>query len=184
MIDLDEPLLLKDLVALIGVAIVVGVGSWQYRRTARREFEKPLREAQLKLFVEATSVAAKLATLSQEDKDWKEHYAEFLRLYYGPMAVLEEIDPKSSSENFTVEMAMVVFKHALDRGEPTERLRKLSLALAHACRPSLGLSWNVKLTAQDAAYHKEAKDYWKTYLAVSGEEGRLPAGRARTRELK
>ena len=54
-----------------GVAVVaVAVGVWQYRLTSLREFIKPVREAQLKLYQEASSAAAQIATLQQESPEW------------------------------------------------------------------------------------------------------------------
>jgi hypothetical protein len=53
-----------------GVAVVaVAVGVWQYRLTSLREFIKPVREAQLKLYQEASSAAAQIATLQQESPE-------------------------------------------------------------------------------------------------------------------
>jgi hypothetical protein len=71
-----------------GVAVVaVAVGVWQYRLTSLREFIKPVREAQLKLYQEASSAAAQIATLQQESPEWIKARQEFLRLYYGPLAI-------------------------------------------------------------------------------------------------
>ena len=69
-----------------GVAVVaVAVGVWQYRLTSLREFIKPVRETQLKLYQEASSAAAQIATLQQESPEWIKARQEFLRLYYGPL---------------------------------------------------------------------------------------------------
>jgi hypothetical protein len=60
---------LKDFIAP-GVAVVaVAVGVWQYRLTSQSEFIRPVREAQLKLYQEASS-AALLATLRPDAPDW------------------------------------------------------------------------------------------------------------------
>jgi hypothetical protein len=88
-----------------GVAVVaVAVGVWQYRLTSLREFIKPVREAQLKLYQEASSAAAQIATLQQESPEWIKARQEFLRLYYGPLAIVESFDHATESgERLTVE---------------------------------------------------------------------------------
>jgi hypothetical protein len=62
--------------------VAVAVGVWQYRLTSLREFIKPVREAQLKLYQEPSSAAAQIATLQQESPEWIKARQEFLRLYY------------------------------------------------------------------------------------------------------
>lgn len=133
-----------------GVAVVaVAVGVWQYRLTSLREFIKPVREAQLKLYQEASSAAAQIATLQQESPEWIKARQEFLRLYYGPLAIVESFDHATESgERLTVERAMIIFKSCLDDekqcNELGANLPGLSLALAHSCRESLGRSWGYK----------------------------------------
>ena len=52
-----------------GVAVVaVAVGVWQYRLTSQSEFIRPVREAQLRLYQEASSAAAQIATLPRRIK--------------------------------------------------------------------------------------------------------------------
>ena len=98
-----------------GVAVVaVAVGVWQYRLTSLREFITPVREAQLKLYQEASSAAAQIATLQQESPEWIKARQEFLRLY-GPLAIVESFDHATDSrERLTVEHAMIIFKSCLD----------------------------------------------------------------------
>jgi hypothetical protein len=119
--------------------VAVAVGVWQYRLTSLREFIKPVREAQLKLYQEASSAAAQIATLQQESPEWIKARQEFLRLYYGPLAIVESFDHATESgERLTVERAMIIFKSCLDDekqcNELGANLSGLSLALAHSCR--------------------------------------------------
>jgi hypothetical protein len=102
-----------------------------------------VREAQLKLYQEASSAAAQIATLQQGSPDWIKARQEFLRLYYGPLAIVESFDHATDSrERLTVEHAMIIFKSCLDDekqcNELGANLYDLSLALAHSCRESLG----------------------------------------------
>ena len=76
-----------------GVAVVaVAVGVWQYRLTSQSEFIRPVREAQLRLYQEASSTAAQIATFPRESSEWTKAKQEFLRLYYGPLAIVESFD--------------------------------------------------------------------------------------------
>jgi hypothetical protein len=127
---------LKDILTIGVGTIALGIGLVQYHYTSRNEFLKPIRETQLKLYVDASSAAASLATLPENSKEWNDASADFLRLFYGPMAIVENFEP---SESITVEQAMVAFKECL--GDAACNKRKYALALAHTCRVSLGTSW-------------------------------------------
>ena len=147
----------------------------QYKASAESDFIKPYREAQLKLYIEASSAAARMATLKPELPEWKKSYDEFSRLYYGPMGIVADFErtpegvdaekferlrndadlansPLAGSNkvgSLTVEDAMFAFKHCLDspeKGEDHENdLYNLSLALAHTCRESLARSWGYEI---------------------------------------
>ena len=152
-----------------GVAVVaVAVGVWQYRLTSLREFIKPVREAQLKLYQEASSAAAQIATLQQESPEWIKARQEFLRLYYGPLAIVESFDHATESgERLTVErhdhfQIMPRRREAVQRAwcEPAG----LSLALAHSCRESLGRSWGYKVKQLEGDYQEVALAYQKRLL--------------------
>ena len=153
-----------------GVAVVaVAVGVWQYRLTSLREFIKPVREAQLKLYQEASSAAAQIATLQQESPEWIKARQEFLRLYYGPLAIVESFDHATESgERLTVEHAMIIFKSCLDDEKQCKELGAnlpgLSLALAHSCRESLGRSWGYKVKQLEGDYQEVALAYQKRLL--------------------
>ncbi len=166
-IDWTTAIQLKDLIGPVVALLAVGGGLWQYRRTSKREFIKPLREAQLQLYQAATSAAAKLATLPRDSEEWSKNHTEFLRLYYGPLAIFEDFDHRPGAKTLTVERAMVVFKTCLDDTTQDEQLQDLSLALAHTCRESLGRSWGVELPQLHGTYQKLAMDYWERIQKTS-----------------
>ena len=92
---MNTSLRLKDFVSLggLGVAAVAAVvGLVEYRSTSRNEFIKPLREEQLVLYKDASSAAAQIATLQFQAPEWTKAKQDFVTLYYGPMALLEEFD--------------------------------------------------------------------------------------------
>ena len=86
------PLKLKDLIGPGVAAAAVAAGILQYRSTSQDEFIKPVREAQLKLYEEASSAAAQIATLQPQSAEWTTAKRKFLTLYYGPLAIVEDFD--------------------------------------------------------------------------------------------
>lgn len=163
-----------------GVAVVaVAVGVWQYRLTSQSEFIKPVREAQLKLYQEASSAAAQIATLQHESPEWTKAKQEFLRLYYGPLAIVESFDHATESgERLTVEDAMIIFKSCLDDEKQCNELDAdlpgLSLALAHSCRESLGRSWGYEVKQLEGDYQQLALSYQKRLLAKRSDQVGTP----------
>lgn len=136
---MNTSLRLKDFVSLggLGVAAVAAVvGLVEYRSTSRNEFIKPLREAQLVLYKDASSAAAQIATLQFQAPEWTKAKQDFVTLYYGPMALLEEFDhvARRDDEKLSVEEAMILFKSCMDDEQQCKELgsnlTNLSLALA------------------------------------------------------
>lgn len=133
-------LIYKNLVHLTAVC----AGLWalfqftiNYRlnlQSKRIEATKPFLEKQLSLYIEATQVAAKLAT-SQNEDEIESAKKRFLTLFWGELALVEDE---------AVETAMVKLKQAMDNNSKGHQLEQLSLALAHACRDSLAISWKVE----------------------------------------
>ena len=153
-----------DFVGPVVAALAVGAGLWQYVKTSRREFVRPLREAQLGRYQDACSAAALIATLPRDDHRWNRCRTDFLRLYYGPLAIFEDFDHNSGQGRLTVELAMILFKECMEtNGAPcdgfTPDLKSLSLSLAHACRESLGRSWGYDLPQLRGDYQKHALAY-------------------------
>ena len=99
------------------------------------EYRRPLWERQIAVYFEATTAAGLLVS-SEDATQLAAAERDFWKLYYGPMALVEDIG---------VERAMVNFGQCLRKGCEVTQLRTRALALAHACRKSLGESWAVKL---------------------------------------
>jgi hypothetical protein len=162
---------IADIAAPTIAAIAIAVGIWQYRSISQREFTKPVREAQLKLYEDASREAARLATLQRSSPEWLKSYYDFVALYYGPMAMVEEFDhgPRRDDNLLTVEDAMILFKSCLEDENECKvlgsNLVDLSLALAHTCRVSLGRSWGVTVEQLAGDYQQRAVDYRKKLLA-------------------
>ena len=127
-------LILKVVGGLLAI-VGAGVGLYQYVDSAQRESKKPFWERQVSLYFDATTAAATLATSDDESRRTKAA-ADFWRLYWGPLALVEDRE---------VEAAMVRLGRCLDKECPRPELQQLSLALAHTCRRSLQVSWNLTL---------------------------------------
>jgi hypothetical protein len=148
-----------DVLTSIVAAVALVVGLLQYRSTAKKDFIKPIREEQLDLYLQASGAAAGLATLQRGSPKWKRVQDDFLRLYYGPLAMLEDFEHSSETKlGVTVEKAMIAFKSALD-GEADTALKNLSLGLAHTCRISLGKSWGYDVRQLRGDYQELIQRY-------------------------
>ncbi len=100
--------------------------------TRRIEATQPFLQKQLALYIEATTVVAKIATSDNED-EVAAATRRFHELYWGELALVERD---------AVAGAMVSFRNALISNAPQSELQPLSLALARACRNELALSWD------------------------------------------
>lgn len=123
---------LASIAAVVTTAATLVLGFVQWRETRRIEAAAPFLAQRLKLYSEATSVAASLATAdSPTEREAKT--LRFWELYWGEMGLVEDE---------SVERAMVAMGKAVESGDRT-RMRSSSLQLAHACRRSLGEAWRL-----------------------------------------
>jgi hypothetical protein len=134
-------LLLPSLIAIVGVA----VGLMQYGTTSSFSVRQPFLEKQTELCEAASGHAARLAT-TIDPETWKKSREEFWMLYYGPLAIVEDVESDVPNR---VEEMMVRFGKRLSqighvppplpiRGE----LGDASLCIAYACRDLLASRWN------------------------------------------
>jgi hypothetical protein len=147
-IDFDQALKILGLLGALG-SFAFAVVQWKAkskselaqaetesrRLAATRQVEatKPFLERQLKLYTEATQVAAVVST-SEVPEARATARRRFWELYWGELALVE---------NPEVEAAMVQLGDALEKDTPQSELQKLSLKLAQACRTSLDQSWGI-----------------------------------------
>ncbi len=128
------------------LAVIIGgtVGLWKYFDAAEKDFRKPYWERQIALYFDATAAAGTLASATEgAERDAAE--AKFWQLYYGPLALVEDLQ---------VEKAMVAFGNCLLEDCTQRELQRASLALAHACRESLGDSWSLQLAELQGRYNR------------------------------
>ncbi|AXX59643.1 hypothetical protein FORC53_1304 [Vibrio vulnificus] len=71
----------------LGVIATLAVGGCQYSSTMEKEFKKPFWEAQLKVCIEASDAASKLADASA-DKIGEEEIENLFTIYYGKAQLL------------------------------------------------------------------------------------------------
>jgi hypothetical protein len=114
---------------------------------SERAFMQPVLGRQMNLYFETSEAAATLAS-SQDPEERAKARDSFLRLYYGPLVMLESPD---------VSLAMKNFRACLEapRDCPPGRLEGLSLALASSLQSDFFASW--KLSPEE--YAKRSINY-------------------------
>jgi hypothetical protein len=132
----------KFAVPLIVAAATITVGFIQYGTTSSFTVRQPFLQKQTDLCISAADNAARLATSIDTDV-WAKARADFLALYWGPLAVVEDVEASSRP----VETAMVEFLRELERFPvnpttlPLDALEQPSLKVAHACQSILSERW-------------------------------------------
>lgn len=111
----------------------------------KRDSAKPFWEAQFKLYLRASEAAALVATSDNEETRFKAE-REFWVLYYGPLAMVEDIS--SATRPPAVTKSMVAFGRYLEENKDVPkrdraRMQQLSLNLAHAMRDAAGWSFDL-----------------------------------------
>jgi hypothetical protein len=153
----------KDALTLVIAAGGLAWGLIQYHVTSRSEFLKPYREVQIDLYRRASAAAAQLATLPPSDARWEAAKYDFLKLFYGPLCIVEDYrhGPSRDDRTVTVEEAMIAFKTCLDNEKcrSSNVMKDLSLGLAHTCRVSLGSSWGFHAAQLSGDYQKLIREY-------------------------
>ena len=83
---------------VLKVVMILGAlwTAWTYFDKKETEFHKTFWDAQLKLYLEATDTASKIANLPQTDKVRTDAVERFWQLFYGPLHVVEDNDVKTS----------------------------------------------------------------------------------------
>lgn len=125
---------------LIAIACGGIYALWQYGDVVEKEFRKPFWEKQLHYYFKASDSASVLAT-SCNEAELEVAKAEFYKLFYGPLAIVEDD---------RVERAMVSFHNELSSSKEnipcgSSKLKTLSLELAWTLRQSIGYTWHVQL---------------------------------------
>jgi len=110
----------------------------------KKEFQKPFYQRQMDLCLEASNAASTLAT-SSDRKVAEEAYASFWRLYYGPLAAVEQSE-QSTDTSPQVAGKMVDYGQMLkdsckNRPCPSSEFEQASLQLAHECRRLFRQAW-------------------------------------------
>ena len=138
---------------LLGVATVFGSVFWGYTTyvgQAKFNREQHFLEAQVDRCLEASKVAASIATV-RDKAIWEQARGRFFELYYGDLVVVEDRD---------VANEMIKFKDILGlesqfndlTGDSRSKLRGQVLNIAKKCRALIERSWRVKLAALNVKF--------------------------------
>lgn len=128
--------------AIAGAAIWA-VTSYRISRADQIQTEgiqarQPFFEKRLELYIEVTTAASTIAS-STDPAEVLKAKAEFWRLYWGPLRVVDEL-PVESSATF--------FGDCLnDASKCTPNIKQMSFDLAHKCSDSMISSWNTEKPA-------------------------------------
>jgi hypothetical protein len=123
--------------AVTTLAIVVGGGWTLYQyldnrkyqlETARFESIKPMYEQRLRLYIEVTSAAGIIAS-NKNEADVAKAREEFLKLYYGPIGLVEDGQVSFATRDFAACLA--------DGPKCESQMTSLSTKLTRACAGSL-----------------------------------------------
>src|SRR6266446_1564127 len=103
----------KLILTTLGGIIVFGAGLYQYVSTSSHTARQPFLEKQTALCFQASEQAARLAT-TRDPNQWKKSWDEFWMLYWGPLAIVEDIP--ASKDNIYAEVApsMVKFGNKIE----------------------------------------------------------------------
>ncbi|WP_316168351.1 MULTISPECIES: hypothetical protein [unclassified Bradyrhizobium] len=140
---------LFKIVAGGGALLTALWGVWQYADTAQREAIKPFLEQRLKRCTEASNAAALIAQPAGA-KDQVEQQAIFWRLYWGPLAIVEnqvveermvDFGRLLQTSNYAIQLQA---GHEIDSAILSE-LRQGALRISHACRSMISEDFALRL---------------------------------------
>jgi hypothetical protein len=136
---------LKEL-APIAAIIVFGWGVYQYHRSNELTFRRPYWEKLLALYIEATSTVSVLATCNKKE-EWEKARAEFWRLYFGPLCLVENKDVESQMVKISKILNNASFE---SKDNYFDQLKQASLRLSVACRNSIRTDWQIPMEILEA----------------------------------
>ena len=145
---------LKFGVTTIIAVVTIAAGLFQFGSTYARSVQQPFLETQTQRCFAAAENAARLATTVDKEV-WKKAREEFWMLYWGPLAIVEDVAPAADPDYVgEVQQKMVLFGNQLEKVTPIppatlplSDLEKGSLAIAHACRTLLTSRWRVGVSS-------------------------------------
>ena len=123
-------------------AFTILIGIWQYAEKSAQANREPFLREQLKLAIETSEVVGRLAT-SVDAVQWESDRSRFWALYYGPLAIVEDID---------VEREMVSVGKMVPRpGQavpelPFNKLQGTALGLDYRLRQLILKAWGMDLS--------------------------------------
>ena len=119
-------------------------GFLQFGTTSSFSVRQPFLNMQSELCRSAAESVARLAS-TLDPGTWKKSREEFWMLYWGPLAIVEDVEAKTHD----VEASMVQFGDELKKTDPNSpalpigSLERPALKVSHACRDLLSSKWNV-----------------------------------------
>ena len=145
---------LKFGVTTLITVVTIAAGFIQFGSTYARSVQQPFLETQTDRCFAAAENAARLAT-TVDKEIWKKAREEFWMLYWGPLAIVEDVAPAADPGYVgEVQKMMVEFGNQLEQVKqippatlPLSYLENGSLDIAHACRTLLTSRWRVGVSS-------------------------------------
>ena len=123
-------------------ALGLVIGFVQFSHTYSQSVRQPFLEAQTKQCFAAAEHAARIAT-TREGETWKNSREEFWMLYWGPLAIVENVGSgQVASTMYTFGEELKKLEAQSEVSLPVEGLTGPAIAVAHACRDLLISKWD------------------------------------------
>jgi hypothetical protein len=123
---------------------------WDYISTLPQAVIQPFLEKQTKLCFQASEQAARLATTSDQGQ-WKKSWEEFWMLYWGPLAIVEDIP--GSSIYAEVAPSMIKFGDKINEigyqptTLPANDLTGTAIQISKACQHLVTSWWAIGISS-------------------------------------
>lgn len=138
---MERPRSVQDWTKWLGVAIAaagLAFTGYQFLQTYSMNAKKPFLEKQMEFCIEASTIAATIASTAVDDPARTAAEARFWVLYWGPLGIVE--DTAVERQMFCIGRSL---RNSTDRRCPKAALTQRSLMLAKACRDLMATSWGV-----------------------------------------
>jgi len=157
---------LKDILGPLLTSAALFWGVYQYRATTYSDFIKPMRDSELLTYQKLVETAALVATLPKGSPEKEKSSREFILIYDGLLAMVQDFDHGPRLPAVKVAKAATNFKTCLERPDcrdDAQALANLSRALAYTCRESLRDSWRYAPTNFDQTHKNVIDEYAKKF---------------------
>jgi len=133
----DNIRLLLDIISKLAIVVVGIWGVWQYSDIKTKEYQKPLWETQIRIYIEVADLVSRLTNEITIAK-WEADKIRFYELYWGSMILIEDNAVETAMVNFGNHLYdFDKIKNPEQKEEVRKKLRKYAHELSYALRDSI-----------------------------------------------